>query len=311
MILRKSVDRFRFVVSRKVLVSLIGGCLFVGGCAKWKSTDAEPKLLKFPASRMSPDSVSLEVAVARFDDSQVEQIAELWSLVDQQEIPLEVRKQLDANGLRAGIVPSQFPAVLRELLKPQEIDPTKLDSLQVQLHEQGLLKPAERLISHRKIQNRDGKSYDLAVTNVYPERSWIVHSANGESAGAGKSVRGVMSIKTYPQGDGSVRLTVTPQILHGDMRTEIGVVDRSFLFQNRQSVIEFNELKMGVSLLPGETLICGPTPDIADLGELFFGEPAEERQNQRIVLIRLVQTQWDDLFGWQDGGDKLISAPHE
>jgi hypothetical protein len=311
MIWRNFVDKIRVAANRKALVSLFCGCLLAGGCAKWKESDSEPKPLKFPASRMLPDSVSLELAVAQLDDSQVEQIAELWSRLDQQEIPLALRKQLDANGLRVAVVPSQLPGVLRELLAPKEIDPKLLDLMQTQMYEQGLLKPAQRLISHSKIQNREGKSYDLAVTNVYPEKSWIVHSANGESAGAGKSVRGVMRIKTYPQGDGSVRLTVTPQIHHGDTRTEIGVVDRSFLFQNRQSLVEFDDLKMDVDLLPGETLICGPTSDIADLGELFFGVPGAVPGNQRIMLIRLVQTQWDDLFGWRDGSDKLISAPHE
>lgn len=308
---RNFVDKIRLAVIRKVLLSLICGCLIVGGCAKWKPPDTEPKPMKFPASRMTPDSVSLEIAVAQLDDSQVEQIAELWGLLDQQEIPLQLRKQLDANGLRVAVAPSQLPGVLSELLAPKEIDPKGLDSLQSQMLEQGLLKPAERLISHSKIQNRDGKPYDLTVTNVYPEKSWIVHSGKGDSAGAGKLVRGVMSIKTYPQGDGSVRLAVTPQIHHGETRTEIGVVDRSFLFQNRQSLIEFKELKIEVDLLPGETLICGPTSDIADLGELFFGVPEAVHGNQRIVLIRLVQTQWDDLFGWRDGSDKLISAPHE
>ncbi len=311
MIWRIFVDKIRFAVNRKALLGLICSCLIVGGCAKWKSSNAEPKPMKFPASRMSPDSVSLEVAVAQLDDSQVEQIAELWSLLDQQEISLELRKQLDANGLRVAVVPSQLPGVLRELLEPKEIDPATLDSMQAQMHEQGLLKPSERLISHNKIQNRDGKAYELAVTNVYPEKSWIFHSTNGDSAGAGKSVRGVLSIKTFPQGDGSVLLKIVPQIHHGDTRTEIGVVDRSFLFQNRQSQVQFKDLQIEVSLLPGETLICGPTSDIADLGELFFGVPGAVPGNQRIVLIRLVQTQWDDLFGWRDGRDKLTSASHE
>lgn len=259
---------------------------------------------------MSPDAVSLEVAVAQLDGGQAELIEEFWALLDQQKIPFQNRKILDANGIRAAVVPAHVPGVLRELLKPQVIDPDLLNSFQKQMYDKGLLKPVERLLTHDKVQNRDGESHELVLSAPHPEMSWVITTNRGKSAGAGKSVRGVFGVKTFPNGDGSVRLMVTPKIHHGDPRTQIGVFDKSFLFESQQSVIELSDLVTEAKLLPGESLVVGATSDLGDLGRLFFGTPDSSSNHQRLMLIRLVQTQWDDLFGRRNRGQKLISGPN-
>lgn len=292
---------------------LLAVAVCVTGCAKWRSVEQHTPLqsLKIPTSRMSPDAVSLEVAVAQLDEEQNELIEKFWALLDQQKIPFEHRKVLDANGFRAAVVPAHVPGALRELLKPREIDPESLNSFQKQMYDKDLLKPVERLIVHDKVQNRDAESQELPVSSVHPEMNWLISTPRGKSAGAGKSVRGVFSIKTFPNGDGSVRVKLLPQIHHGEPRTQIGVFDKSFLFQSQQSIVDLADLATEIELLPGETLVVGATSDVDDLGKLFFGTPGSDQKHQRLVLIRLVQTQWDDLFGRRNRSQRLISAPHE
>ncbi len=321
---------------RNAIACVVGFALFSGGCAKWKPDSRKTRTLHIPSGRMSPDSVSLEVGVAQLSHAQKEDLELLWKQLDQQKSSLELRKRLDANGLRVAVVPSQIPPTLHELLKPQEINPGRLNEFQLQMYDKGLLKPAKRLIQHQKIQNRDGESHELRVSSIHPAKSWVVYGKNGPSAGAGESVLGIFEIKTFPNGDGSVRLTITPQIHHGKPRTQIGVVDRSFLFQQKQTITSLDDVMIDLEIVPGETVLIGATPDFAGLAELFFCSPSarsksefgtqtsfspapedspevsqNRRDHQRIVLIRLVQTQRDDLFSWRLTGEKLISTPHE
>ena len=202
------------------------------------------------------------------------------------------------------------------------------------MFKKGLLKPAERLIVHRKVQNQSGHSKELPVSNVYPAMSWSVHGKNGQSAGAGESVHGVFDIQTFANGDGSVRVVITPEIHHGKPTTQIGVVDRSFLFQHEQTKTPLKDLTIELELVPGETVVVAATPDFAGVGGLFFRVPVSDANGefltdpanqhwggfltssrrldqQRFVLIRLVHTQRDDLFSLRTGNEKLISTPPE
>src|SRR3954469_13537274 len=64
----------------------------------------------------APDAVSLEVfsAPASLEDAQT---TELWSEVDEQALPADLRERLAQNGLRAGIVGPTVPCGLANLLK--------------------------------------------------------------------------------------------------------------------------------------------------------------------------------------------------
>ena len=309
--------------------------VFVAGCAGWKpEEEARKNSFRIPTGGMSPDSVSLELGVAQISESKSDEFASMWNQLDQQKTSLQVRKMLDQNGFRVAVAPSQIPQSLHELLKPDEIQPDLLNGFQKQMYDKGLLKPAERLIVHRKLQNRTGNSEEIPVSNIYPAKSWTVQTTNGQTAGAGESVSGVLNLKTIANGDGSVRLIITPEIHHGKPTTQIGVVDRSFLFQHQQTKTPLRELAMDLEILPGETVLIGATPDFAGVGELFFRVPtsdanrelaadtasqkwdgfvtsSQQRNPQRFVLIRLVHTQRDDLFSWRTSDEKLISTPHE
>lgn len=291
--------------------------VWVAGCARWN----EPKLknvdVNFPKTRMAIDAVGLEVGVAQLDTDQAETFETFWNSLDQQELPLELRKLLDQNGLRVAIMSPQPPATLQDLVDPKPIKVDELTDFEKQLHANELLKPAPRMITHDLISNREGQSHPVAVGETQAEASWIVRNGDKQTPGAEKSVHGVIAVTTYPQGDGSVRLIVRPELHHGESRSRIGAGENSFLMESAQAVTPIHDLQFSVTLRSGESLVVAPTRDVAELGKLFFGSSMPQELDSpkalpmhRMMLVRVVQTQMDDLFSRSNLGEKLTTVPY-
>ncbi|MDG1874783.1 MAG: hypothetical protein P8J27_12790 [Mariniblastus sp.] len=318
-------------MNRLPLLILLVGLLVGGGCAKLERP-TEKSLLTFPKGRMAVDAVGLELGVAQLDVKQADHFDSFWNLLDQQEFPLELRKLLDQNGLRIAVMSSHPPPTLNELVGPPKIDPESLSEFEKALHAKGLLRPASRMVTHERISNREGQAHEIVTSDTQSETSWIIHQEDSKTVGTGKLVRGVMSITTFPQGDGSVRLVIQPQIHHGQVRPRIGVGQRSFLVESGQFVVPINALKFETTLRAGESLVIAPTRDVAELGSIMFGNNLASndtlRENEvdefklvqsikpsnsqpqplhRILMVRVVQTQMDDLFSTSNVGEKLTT----
>ena len=298
------------------------------GCAKVDSplnaTSLNRTSLTLPKTRIAIDAVALDLGVSQLDSSQAETFEEFWGLLDQQELPLERRRNLDQNGLRVAVMSANAPPVLNELLEDQKIDPALMNEFEKQLNAKGLMRPQPRMLSHQRISNREGQAHKVDTSEIHSEASWIIESGESKTVGSGKLVHGVFSIRTYPQGDGSVRLVILPEIHHGAAHPRIGAGQGSFLVESTQNITPIDELKFEVILRSGETLVVAPTKDISEMGKIFFGsfQPTsallsdldKEILNKpvpthRMLLIRVFQTQMDDLFSNSNLNEKLITNP--
>lgn len=301
-----------------VLVFLASLC---AGCESWYAPNVDEQTVKpvrsaFQRLRMLPDSVVLEVAVAQIDLDQLDQFDHLWNRIDTGVLSLHDRRVLDQNGIRVGVLSSHVPAELHELLAPIPVDESSLNPWQEQLLEKGLLKPQSRFLLHDGIQNRRGETHPVPVSQFWEQTSWVVHSGDRKSVGAGENVRAVVEVKTFPKGDGTVRLICTPTLHIGLPRTQIGVSQQAFAYETSQDKKQLSDLKFEACLRSGETLIVAPTSDLGDLGKLFFGadpglaEVANDGspQTYRILMLRLLQTQKDDLFDADTGIDELTTT---
>ncbi len=285
--------------------------------------------LQFDAGQMATDSVAFEIGIAQLDNTQIESFEEFWSVLDQQKLPLPVRQRIDQNGLRVAIMASQAPAVLQQLLEPRSLDLEVLDVVEQQLAAKNRMKPKPRMILHERIVNRDGETYPIQTSEIHAEYAWIVRNGELQTVGTGQLVRGLFEIMTLPQGDGSVRLRVTPQIQHGHVQSMIGVAERDFIYDAGQTATRLTDLTFDVTLRPGETLVIAPTADRQDLGRLFFGpatpisplepdpekalevtadQPTSTNLTHRMLLVRIVQTQLDDVFGKSLSADPLTTT---
>ena len=308
---------------RAVLSILCSILITLGaGCAKVESP-VNRTSLTFPNARIAADAVGLDLGVSQLDSGQDETFEEFWGLLDQQELPLDLRRNLDQNGLRVAVMSANVPTVLNKLIEDQIIAPDVMNEFEKQLSAKGLMRPQPRMLSHQRISNREGQAHKVDTSEVHSEASWIIRSGDSQTVGFGKLVQGVISITTFPQGDGSVRLVVLPEIHHGQAHPRIGAGQGSFLIESTQHITPIDELKFEVSLRSGESLVIAPTKDVSEMGKIFFGslQPtviASELDKgildkpvptHRMLLVRVVQTQMDDLFSDSNLNEKLTTNP--
>jgi hypothetical protein len=175
------------------------------------------------------------------------------------------------------------------------------------------------MIAHERISNREGQAHPVTISETHSQANWTIRNGDRQTIGTGEFVRGVIAVKTFPQGDGTVRIVFAPEIHHGKPRHQIGVAERTFLHRQGQTISPVKDLEFEVTLRAGESIVVGPTPDLDGVGKLFFGsyaldedvsEQVEGRpvSTHRMLLIRVVQTQMDDLFSDANTVEKLTTT---
>jgi len=103
-------------------------------------------------------------------------------------------------------------------------------------------------------------------------------------------------MRSNPLGNGSVRLQLTPEVHHGAPQQRIVGDNHNFIIETKQTEVAFDQLLIECVLAPGETLVLSCTSEFSGLGRHFFVEPDVSDPKPKIVLIRLAQSQFDDLF---------------
>lgn len=307
---------------RAVLYLLIVFVCIHSGCSSWyaqpgETSTSRPVATKFQPLRMSPDSVVIEVAVAKIDLDRMADFEQFWSEIDTSSLKLEERKRLDQNGIQAGVISSHLPAALQSLLEPRQVDFDTLSGLEKQMYEKGILQPEPRYLLHDGIQNRGGETHSVPISGVMPTASWTIKTGSREIIEAGEHVRGFTELMTYPNGDGTVRMVCTPCLHLGQPKMQIAVQEDGFVYESAADKKQLDELRFETTLKSGQTLILAPTGDMADLGGLLFGSPVDDSNLQqsasdpgafRILLVRILQTQMDDLFAPEQQKEKLTTA---
>lgn len=287
--IRSSLCHFGIVV----LVALVCGL----GCKEW-NPKTEHHGWNVPTVPASIDTVRLEVGVAQLEESQQKGMTALWRALDFQKLPLDVRRELDEYGLKVAVMSSRPPAVFGELMKPGKVDHEKLNEFDRQLFLRGLLKPTERLIGHTRVSSRQGQAYPVMTSDTFAFYSWTAPSELGAQPQSGENVRGCFSISTYPQGDGSVRVMIVPEIHHGKHQKRYGSTEHGFKYETAQQVQQLDAIRFDVDLRVGETLVIGPTEDLAGLGQLFFVPNANQTESPEDldqVPLEDLETTMDEL----------------
>lgn len=270
-------------MSRAGLIVVAVACLAsLGGCALWTEKPSEPPSL--PPAKMAQDTVVLEIAFVRISGEALAQQDELWRQVDEQPIAAETRRRMLENGLRAGVVSSQLPPMLRKLLDE------KADPLAVK----GPGTPEDVTASQRQLQSRAGKRGVILAGATQAKLALLMQQEGRVTGDEFTQAQCLFAVKTYPQGDGSVRLELVPEIEHGEPRQKWVGQDSSFRIDTSREQKVLDHLRMDLKLAPGEVLVLTCASDHKGLGRNFFadGAPGE----QKLLMIRIAQTQYDDVF---------------
>lgn len=248
------------------------------GCSSWSNGNLEQKLLKTP--RMSPDTVVLEMALLDIAHSDA-----LWREVDEQHLPVDLRRRLAAQGLRAGVLGTQMPGWIKQRLAQQQ------KMLRIDEDSGAALVGEDQKVCH--LQCRCGSPRAIDLGKQHPELA--IGEVGDEPSCTLRDAQCKLSLLTQPQGDGRVRVEVTPEIHHGPARQRWVGEGGSFRVDLSHDCRRFDDLTLAAVLAPGQTLILAGIPETAGLGQWYFaGE--DGMPGQRLLLLRLAHTQFDDLF---------------
>jgi len=272
-----------------ILVTLAA---LLSGCQLWSTpewTVDQAKTLELPAPRMSADSVILEIAFVHVTPAANQVDAALWHDVNAVPLPWQTQKKLAVNGIRCGLIAGQLPASLQQLI---QADKNTLD-----------LQDLNGNLGHdlqgrsQRLHSRAGRRGQIVLTKkILPTVHLVTRDGDYSSGETFHQAQCVLEIRTYPQGDGRVRVQLTPEIQHGHLRSQFVGHDGSWLINNDRETRSFDSLAMEVLMTPGESLVLSCTADVKGLGQHMFVDGKSDSDTQYLVLVRLAQTQFDDLF---------------
>jgi hypothetical protein len=251
------------------------------------------KLALAPA-QMSPDSVGLELFFVRvpFGDPAVNN--KLWQEIDEQHLPTDLRERLARNGFRAGVVGGQIPAELSKLLELSDSDKAApaSENQGAKVNEQS----TEPLVVRRHLQLRAGQRSEIIASSVYPHLPVLVWESGQVSGRTFDDAQAIFAAKWFPQPDGRVRLQLVPELHHDQAKQRwVGNQGMMRLEASRPKRV-FDDMTLTADLSPGDMLVLSSLSNRqGSLGHHFFTENSG-RLEQKVLIVRLAQTQHDGLF---------------
>ncbi len=269
------------------LVLALAAAGWVAGCHGPIERGNSPLL---PA-RMGPESVALDIIFVRCPLGQRRFDVDLWAEIHEQELSPLLRRRLGQNGFRAGLVAGQVPLVLAELMELSEEPPVDSQVQQVELASAD----SEPRVLCRHLQLRPARRGEVLASDVYEELPLLVWHEGELTGQTLHQAQTVFALKAFPQPGGRVRLEVMPEVHHGQPRQNWVARDGMFLLEASRPKEVFDSLQLTVDLAPGDMLLLDSLPNRpGSLGHYFFA--AEDgKPVRRLLLVRLAQTQQDEL----------------
>jgi hypothetical protein len=244
-------------------------------------------------AQMSPDSVVLEMFFVRcpFGDSTVN--GKLWDEIDEQQFAPALRERLAKDGFRVGMVSGQTPVELSNLMQLSDKPPaageagtSQLDSVE---NEPRVLK--------RHLQLRANQRGDILASGVHNDLPLLTSDAGQISGQTYHQAQGIFAVKSLPQPDGRVRLELVPELHHGQPQQQWIAKQGMWRLETGRPKRAFDDMTLSADLAPGAMLVMSSLPNRpGSLGHYFFTEENGGRLEQKLLIIRLTQTQHDGLF---------------
>jgi hypothetical protein len=249
------------------------------------------------------DTVLLEVLFVRLPTAEVDRYLPLWNDVDEQQLSIESRQRLAANGFRVGLVASRLPPLLEGLLNQEDVPKPRNNSNDP--------KPAngERMVEvgkeptvrgyQRQVRVGEPREIVPGQKDPHPKLTVLLRNDDGDVTGeVFKKAKPMFVERVYPTNDGRVRLELLPEIVYGDPQKQFLPGDDGTLqFQVVPPRKAFELLRIDATLAPGQSLLIGGRPGHeGSLGSQYFTEPSADGPRQQLVIIRFAQAKDDHLF---------------
>lgn len=264
---------------------------------------------KFTSPTFAQDGVVLDVMYVRFSPQDATMNESVWQEIDELHFPPDVRRRLEANGLRAGIISGPLPIELEKRLELKEKSTPEDEEKTVDVD-----RPVT--IRRRQLHVRNGKKSNILVLGERerrPELTALLKSDDGRVEGKTyRQVLGLFAARAYPEGDGSVRLEMTPEIEHGESQKRFIPGDGMFRIEFGPPHEVLASLRSSAQLAPGQILVLSTFPKKSgSIGYQFFTEFDDDVTMQKMLLIRLAHSKYDDRFDDVPSSPEAASAATE
>jgi hypothetical protein len=280
----------RVVACASLLVALSLAAL--AGC-----TQIQPiKKLPLSVPTLAKNSVVLDVLFVRFPAGDKDLNGPVWQEIDELHFSADDRRRLASNGLRAGVISGPLPLKIESLLK-------LTDKPSPEVEEAGEQVDIERtpVVKQRQLRVQAGRRSNIITmgeTERVPEMSLLLCGDDGQVKGRTfRDVMGLFALRSFPQGDGGVRLEFVPELEHGSAQKKFVPGDGMFKVEFGPPHEVIDDLKLSAVLTTGQFLAVSCVPQRSgSLGYRFFTEEKGDAAMQKLLLIRLVHCEIDDRF---------------
>ena len=245
---------------------------------------------------LSQDSLVLDIFFIRFPFGDEAVNVDLWNEIDEQHFSPQCRNRLFRNGFRVGRVGNRIPVELARLLELGE-KPVSSDQprrLELEDIEDG---PSVR---RRHLQIRPGHRSEIIASGFYDELPVITKDLSGQMSGeVFRQAQAILALNTRAECDARISVSVTPEVHHGRPKKQwISGNQGVLLLDSSREREVFESLAAEATLEPGEMFVVSSLSNrTGSLGHYFLTETRAGKLQQKLLIIRLSQTQHDDLFG--------------
>jgi len=276
-----------------VAVLACGLLLFTSGCSALLTLPAPEDPQSFLKSvETAPDSVALEIFQVRYPATDGQLDAELWQVVDEQRIEIDVRHELIRNGFRAGVLSGAVPDRLATYLKLEsELPEAKAERLITG-------QSADPTVTRRVLQLNREESATIQATGLRPHLHVLINASDGLRGQSYEQVQAVYSMRAVALAGQRIHLRLTPELQHGEMRNRYAGSDQGiFLVTPSRERKLYEQFQLRTELSAGELLVVGGLPDASgSLGHAFHAEDQRGPAELKLVLIRLLEVPGSEIL---------------
>lgn len=292
--------RFRFGILPAVLcAAATAGCRFTllsnAVLAPEVAAVAAPGKDPRPAAKTVP----LEVVFVRLDSHDSEDSRfreEFWSLVDEQVFDDALRRQLGANGLRAGVVTTRLPTHLAQRFQPAGTEAAV--DVDGRLPAPPSARPA---VVRRTMSLLPGLANEVVAASGIDELVLLEHDGADVRGDTLKRASSLFLLRAWPAADGRVRLQFTPTVKHGPLERSWVGEEGVFRLETGQRKNLLRRLRFEATVPIDAMVVVSCVGDEAStVGDAFFRDRGGDDGAVRLLAIRPLSRAVDPMFAAPD-----------
>lgn len=245
-----------------------------------------------PAGRPVARTLPVEVFFLRCPSDAGGEVESLWTRVDEQAIDGQTRRQLAANGLRAGILRDGIPDRLLAGLEP----PVTGDDAPSPPSANGA--DATPPVVRRVLRLLPGRESEVVSLKACADLVVMQRDDDGLHGATYADALPHFVLRAWPAADGRTRVDLVPVIRHGPVERSWVGEDGAFKIETGQRRQVLEGLRFEAVVPSDGMLVVGPAGDeSATVGDALFRPRHAGRAEPRLLAMRPLGPGVDPMFG--------------